>query len=220
MGTFAGIIAVVLLLAWLMLAGAGCSRNASEEPPAIAPPPVVLTEKMKSLDRAAVRAMLKRLADTPAPKMTVFGAECYKPAGPSDRVDYLCPKCGERTLYVRHRQGLPDDPVVWIVDKELPKCRREFQELHKLAQDAIEFDESQFCRKCSPKVTSPKMAIHVTYEGAKARDVENITANDLRLLREFFAGDLMHHGFQDEKTPLQKSLPRLQELLGVKLNEQ
>ena len=220
MGTFAGIIAVTLLLAWLMLAGGGCSCNASEESPPTAPPPVVLTEKMKSLDRAAVQKMLKRLANSAPPEKTSIGAMCYKPAGSSDRVDYLCPKCGERTLYVRHRQGLPDDPVVWIVDKELPKCRREFQELRKVAYDAIEFDESQFCRKCSPEVTSPRIAIHVTYEGGKARDVEKITANDLRMLREFFAGDLIHHGFQDEETPLQKSLPRLQELLGVKLDEQ
>ncbi len=219
MGTFAGIIAVVLLLAWLMLAGAGCSRNASEEPPAIAPPPVVLTEKMNSLDRAAIRAMLKRLADTPPPTDFKSSAMCYRAEAPHDRIDYICPKCGERTLYVKHRPGLPDDPAMWLLDMELPRCRREFEELRKVAHDAVALDESQFCRKCSPNVTSPEIVIHITYAGGKTRDVEKVTAADLQILREFLAGDLMHRGFPDLEASLKEYLPRLQQLLGIELEK-
>jgi len=219
MGTFAGIIAVVLLLAWLMLAGAGCSRNASEEPPAIAPPPVVLTEKMKSLDREAVRAMLKRLADTPPPKTEVVSACCYEPTILPDRVEYLCPKCGERTLYARHARESMNNSAVFLIEEELPRCRREFQKLRNIAHDAIELDESQFCRKCSPNITSPRIVLHITYNNGKTRDVEIITSTDLRLLQDFLAGSIIHHGFYNENKPLQESMPRLQQLLGIELEK-
>jgi len=222
MGTFAGIIAVVLLLAWLMLAGGGCSRNTSETPPAIAPPPVVLTEKMKSLDRAAVRAMLKHLTDTPLPKKLSPGAMCYYSSVRLRRTDYVCPQCGERTLYEESK--LEDikysrDNVCIIIGEDIPGCHRELAKIRKIVGDAMALDESQFCRKCSPKVTEPKLVLHITYEDGTTRNAEKVTAEDLQLIREFLAGDAVHKGVRDREIPLKKSLPRLQELLGVELKK-
>jgi len=173
---------------------------------------------MKSLDRAAVRVLLKRLADAPAPQGTARGAMCYVAAPPPHRADYVCPKCGERTVYdgskataeTPYEREIPE-----IVEWEIPSCRRVFEELRKVAGDAMVFDESQFCRKCSPKVVLPKLVLHISYKGEKVREIEKIDGSDLRILTDFLSGKLLTESRGDETTPLKHDLPRLQELLGV-----
>jgi predicted RNA-binding Zn-ribbon protein involved in translation (DUF1610 family) len=91
---------------------------------------------MTSLDRAAVRAMLKRLADAPPPTKLAVGAMCYVVSPAPPRVDYICPKCGERTLYDSSKVATEkpyDMGIAWTVERELPQCRSEFQELRKVA---------------------------------------------------------------------------------------
>ena len=85
--------------------------------------------------------------------------------------------------------------------------------------DAITLDESQFCRKCSPKVTAPKLVLHISYNGEKARDIENIEPGDLRLLHDFLSGKVLTNDDHGCASPLKNSLPRLQELLDVKVDE-
>ena len=144
MGMLVGIVAAVLLLVCLLFAGGGCSTRTSPGPP---PPPIVSVAGMTSLDRAAVRAMLKRLADAPPPTKLAVGAMCYVVSPAPPRVDYICPKCGERTLYDSSKvtaEKLHDDMITALtVERELPWCRSEFQELRKVAGHAMELDESQ-----------------------------------------------------------------------------
>ncbi len=216
MGMLIGIVAAVLLLACLLLAG-GCSRAT---PPVPQSPPIVTVEGVKSLDRSAVRAMLKRLADAPPPAQLAMGAMCYAVSLPPDRVDYICPKCGERTLYdnSQYKSDQPfDRGIAWTIDRDLPHCRSEFQELRKIAGHAIELDETQFCRKCSPNVTRPKLVLHISYKDGTVRDVNGIDHNDLRILREFLSGKRKSKGDNEGESPLKDELPRLQQLLGVEM---
>jgi hypothetical protein len=225
MGAIVGVAAAVLLLACLVLCGGGCSPKApAGSSPAVAagPPVVTSVEGFKSLDRTAIRAMLKTLADAPAPKDLALGAMCYDVAPPPSRADYLCPKCGERTLYdnSKAKQDKPyETTLVEAVEWEIPSCRREFAELRKVAGDTITFDESQFCRKCSPRVAKPRLVLHFSYGDDKTRDVESIKHDDLRILREFLAGKVKAKGDNEGEAALKDSLPRLQELLGVKIDE-
>jgi hypothetical protein len=218
-GIVAGIVALLILIACLMLAGGGCSHRGSSE----TPPPVAVSAKgIALLDRTAIQTMLKKLAETPAPERLSFGAMCYEMALPPTRADYVCPKCGERTLYgdsTTDTKGQLSSGAAMVVDEEISACRREVQELHRLAGDAVTLDESQFCRKCSPTVTDPKLVVHINFNDGDARDIENISAMDLRLLREFMEGKRLHKGEQDRETPLKDSLPRLQEILGVELTK-
>jgi hypothetical protein len=212
MGTIVGIVIALFLVVCLLFAG-GCSR-----PSTIDSPPVVTMAGMKSLDRAAIKAMLKKLVDSPPPKDLKSGAMCYKPMQLPIRADYVCPKCGERTLYdatkLKNVAGMPH-----VVEWEIPSCRREFQLLRKVAGDAIAFDESQFCKKCAPKVTNPKLILRITFTGEPTRTIDNLTADDLRILRDFLTGRFSTTNTADWELPLKESLPRLQELLGVKLDE-
>ena len=213
MGMLTGIIALLLLIGCLVLAG-GCSGQSSS------PPPVVVSAKgIQSLDRAAIRAMLKRLADTAPPTKDTMGASCYGPRPPITRSDYVCPHCSERTLYEENSEKQGMHGIADVVDREIPECRREYIELRKVAHEAVVLDEAQFCRKCSPDVTEPAILLRVIYEDGKPRDIQNIHAEDLRILREFLAGELMHKQTNDGQTSLKHSLSRLQQLLGVELEK-
>jgi len=225
MGMFVGMVAAVLLLACLLLSGVGCSRQSPSNLPATAAAgPAVATsaEGMKSLDRAAIRALLKRLADLPVPKEDFLSAMCYEMALPPRRADYVCPKCGERTLYDDSKLSNEEwigKGLAQVVDREIPSCRRACLELRKVAGDAVVFDESQFCRKCSPKVTAPKLVLHVSYKGEKARDVADVTHGDLEALHDLLTGQLLTKDDKGFACPLKNCLPRLCVLLGVTNDE-
>jgi hypothetical protein len=227
MGTFVGIMSVVLLLVCLLFSGSRCF---AQTPPGAAPagsgepPPAVSTEAVKSLDRGEIRGMLKKLADTPPPKKMSQGAMCYSSAIPPKTATYVCPKCGERTLYDESSKTPPLDRaehgVAKFVEWSVPACRRKLDEIRKLAGNTITLDESQFCRKCSPKASSPKLVLHVSYKGEKNTfDVDGIKYEDLLILKDLLAGKLLTEGDQGREYPLKDKLPRLQELLGVKLEK-
>jgi len=134
---------------------------------------------------------------------------------PPQSADYICPRCGERTLYQESTEKHRNQGIALVVNHEIPECRREYAELRKIAGEAVTLDESQFCRKCSPDITEPKLLFHIIYEDGKPRDIPNIHAEDLRILREFLAGGLIHQQANDSQSALKQSLPRLQQLLGV-----
>jgi hypothetical protein len=187
---------------------------------------VTSTDQIKALDRNEIRALLKELANAPPPKDAELsaGAMCYKPASPPKRADYVCPKCGERTVYDESDKTLPLEQAekgsAALVKWGVPSCRRTMQTLRKLTGDAITLDESQFCRKCSPQASSPKLVLHILFKGEKeTRDIERVTCDDLQLLTDFFARKATGEGDRDARFPLKDGLPRLQELLGVKADE-
>jgi hypothetical protein len=222
-----GIIAAALVVVCLLLSGSrGFSQTTAGPPGKTDKPPAATTaEKIKSLDREQVRDLLKKLVNTPAPKdLKSSFAMCYNTAPPPTRADYVCPKCGERTVYDAGDNVPPleraDRDTIPIVQWEIAACRRKMKGLQKVAGDAMSLDEAQFCRKCSPKVNAPKLVLHVKYKGEKPRDIENIESEDLRLLQDFLAGKSVTEDDAGCKSLLKDDLPRLQELLGVKLDEQ
>jgi hypothetical protein len=215
MGMLAAIVAAIMLIACLLFVG-GCSQKTSPAP--LAPrAPVVSAGEMQSLDRETVRAMLKCLADTPPPPTDAVTAMCYSVAPSPDRADYICPHCGERTVYVAANfktENLYDRTVTETVAWTIPSCRRHLDALRQSAGRAIIFDESQFCRKCSPKVVLPKLILHICLKGEKVRDIEKFDDDDVRILADLLAGKLLTEDHY--KYPLKDRLPRLQDMLGVK----
>jgi hypothetical protein len=224
MGMLIGFTAAALLLACLLFSGDRCFAQAPSNPPpaSSAPPAATSTEKIKSLDRATIRGLLKKLADTPVAKGKRVNAMCYSVSLAPTRADYVCPKCGERTLYDSDKltpDGRTQKDSAEFMQRTLPACRLLFKDLQKVAGEAITLDESQFCKKCSPKATEPTLVLHIAYKDEKARDVENVQPHDLLILREFLAGELLTEEFGKKTMPLKEYLPRLQELLGVKLDK-
>ncbi len=170
------------------------------------------------LSREEIAKKLKQLAESKPPKDLRVGAMCYKMALPPLRAEYVCPLCGEKTLYAvpeeeKSNYGKGSYKTVEAILKELPGCRRTV----KLLKDFhVELLESQFCRKCTPNTDTPQLGLSIKYKNSdKAHAVWDITSNDCNLLYEFFTGKNKHKTFNDSEVPLKDYTGRLHELLGI-----
>lgn len=201
-----GLLALILAAACLLWLAR--PSLAEDKGPAVAQPEVVTTNAIKGISRADIQQKLQKLWATPTPKELKPGATCYMVALPPKRAEYVCPTCGEKTLYT--------DAATRTVDWDLQTARRTLTGLQKLAEQSISLDESQFCRKCSPDVKVPKLVLRINYEAGQPHTFVGVIPTDLQLLEEFFAGKLVHDTGPHGETPLRNQIPRIQELLGVK----
>lgn len=151
---------------------------------------------------ADLLARLNRLADEPAPKELAIGAMCYRMGAAPKREEYVCPKCGERTLYSRSRDcsEVQDVRTASGLMKELGRCD-------------IVLDESSFCKHCSPDITAPSMALVVQFANGTEHRNEKIRLVDVQLVKEFFGCHGKHDGGMVGEEPLKKYVSRLALLL-------
>jgi hypothetical protein len=160
---------------------------------------------LAALNRAEMRQQLAKIERSarPEPKM---GAMCYEMASPPERAEYVCPTCGERTLY-GHEQAA-------LIEWELETCRRLFRQLPQ--RKTMTLDESSLCRKCRPDATVHELVLTIRFDDGTTNVVHGVTSDDLRLLAGALAGNLTGKTFDDGEEPLKEHLPRLRELLGEK----
>jgi hypothetical protein len=199
-------LALTLTSSALLASGVVQAGDAPKPAPSAAPSPTaVQAAKLAALNKAELRKMLARIeqAKAPEPKM---GAMCYEMVAPPERMEYVCPQCGERTLYAKD--------VAWKWNFELDNCRRLFKELPK--RETMTLDESSFCRKCHPGTNAPSLKLQIRYDNGSTNTVPNITSDDLRILAGFFFGKLEYPTANDGTGVLKKELPRLRQLLGIK----
>jgi predicted RNA-binding Zn-ribbon protein involved in translation (DUF1610 family) len=199
----------VILTSSALLAGCGpkddgTGKSHGDDDPG-APPPIVTTADMAKLSKDEIRRLLARIEKAHAPKPEM-GAMCYSVAAPPDRMEYVCPECGEKTLYAA------DVSRRWAF--EINHCRRLFNELPK--GGALTLDESAFCRKCQPDEHTPSLKLIIRYDDGTTQVVPEVGSGDLYLLTGFLAGRLSHSGFTGGSSALKDSLPRLRQLLGIK----
>ncbi|MHC9541350.1 MAG: hypothetical protein AB9903_17735 [Vulcanimicrobiota bacterium] len=208
-----GIFIVLLILS---LSFSGCGKTAGPSSPgsirtgeAVASPQT--KPATQNMSREEIAAKLKKLSESPPPKDLKMGAECYKVAGTPQRAEYLCPACGQRTLYAYETKGKNADTR--FIEEELPECRRLIKEIKGLA---ISLNESEFCKKCSPAAKNPTLIIVVNYRGLTTpHRCIDVKSEDLILIREFMEGKDRHRDSYDFETPMKDHLRRLNELLGV-----
>jgi hypothetical protein len=219
MPTLIIIIAVLIISALSVLFGVNHFKKGSGagEPSAVTYP--IKDVKAGSISREDIIAELKYLAKTRSPKELSRGAMCYKMAGPPNRVEFICPVCGERTLYSVPDRGSgrsagPLSLIVKYLARELPACTRLADSLR---QYQIQLIQTKYCKKCSPQEQNPQLGLKTTYADTSVPHIVwGVTSDDCRLLKEFFDGENKHRDFFDRETPMKKLIPRLEELLGVK----
>jgi len=112
---------------------------------------------------------------------------CYEPAGVPVNTAYVCPKCGQRTLYPTGGDVSNVDAATcsagMALQVGLPACR---QIASGIRGFVVELDESEFCRNCSPNVKKPQLIAVVRGPGdAQPRRVKGIGQTDLRRLQEY-----------------------------------
>jgi len=157
-----------------------------------------------------IQALLKNLEQAPVPQARAMGAMCYKPALPPERVEYVCPTCGNKTLHATRKEGKMFDRSAPAL--AIQACRSLVAQLKQRGLD-IKLDESSLCDACK-KDGVEALAIEVVYQGKKTR-CSLKGADDLRKLQAFLDGQLVWKGGRDAEHPLKPELPRIRELLGV-----
>jgi len=199
---------IALTVAVLALVVAAC-RQETKPGSSGAASPVAARVATAPGSRADIAARLATLAREPAPTDLSPGAMCYKMAGPPDRAEYICPVCGEKTLYASSEDG--NDRVA-RAGTEVPDCRRLVSEIRGLS---LRLDETEFCEKCRPGTAAPRLFLVVTWPDGQEHRTESVTSADLSLLLEFTSGARKHDEGASGETPLRDHLPRLTKLLGV-----
>ncbi len=165
-------------------------------------------QTMQRLSSNEIQKQLTVLAKrSPPSKLSDIGAMCYKVAAPPDRVEYVCPKDGEKTLY--------KNTMVHFIMSDLPSIR---SYASRMPGVTVTIDESELCKKCSPHNDAPQVHMTVTFAD-RTHTVDSVTMQDLQLMFEFLSGKDRHLGSYDAETALKDYIPRLEELFGVKIGK-
>jgi hypothetical protein len=204
---------IVLLSVRQRATASTSSANSAATTPAA--PDAITAEAMKTYTQAELASMLARLEARPAPKVTRMGAMCYDMSGPPDRVEYICPVCGERTLYpTREQPASVGNEDRMLLGWSLPACRRLVEEIRKTRKLDIALDETSFCRLCKPSAPKHEIILTVKYPD-RSTHASPIAPDDLRILRDFVAGKALWTGAQDDEHPVKENTARLRVILGL-----
>ncbi len=197
----------------------GCKEEKQDTQP---PAKISSTNSTTMLTREDLRKRLNKLAAIGIDNVptTEKGAMCYYMPPPPNRTDYICPKCGERTIYTNQttldgeQPSQTIDGIALYNVNQLPAIRREIGALRSLGLDAS-LDESEFCGKCKPNVPRPLLCLSVKMtDCGEAFTYRGLSIDEVSTLKSFLQGDLGRKSKQ-EKIILKKQLPRLRELLGI-----
>src|SRR5512137_2277649 len=134
-------IALVALALVLALSAFGASRLRARSTSVGSSGGRLLSERLKSMSVREVEKLLARVERSPEPDPTM-GAMCYDMAGPPSVAEYVCPVCGEKTVY--------SDDNTWFLSYELPTARLLLEQAASASGLDVALDESQFCSSCSP----------------------------------------------------------------------
>jgi hypothetical protein len=178
------------------------------EPP---PPPATVQKtaplQTQGLSRQQIAEKLRMLSTTEPKHPLGSGAMCYQPRALPESTDYVCPKCHARTHYAN------DSQLASFIVAGLPAARKAQGRISGLD---VRLDESEFCEKCRAKISSsPQLILVVTFPDGTSQRTRGVQADDLDLVLDLLAGEVVHRGSSDEESALKDHLPRLRELLGM-----
>lgn len=166
-------------------------------------------ESVKSMSRADVEKMLQKLERQETSKPYI-SALCYAPAPVLKKAEYVCPACGQKTIYTTPRNTS-------CVTYDVSSARREFPILQKASKLKMGLDESRFCKRCHPVTTPPELVLKITYSDGSVHEAE-VSAWDLEVLTAFFKGaSTVRNGPDDE--PLKENLSSLRRILGFEKSD-
>ena len=164
-------------------------------------------EGIMTLSTTQVNMLLTRLENEEPPEQ-MMGAMCYEMMAAPAVSEYICPVCGEKTIYNYSQSA--------FIEWELEGCRRMAESINSNTDFEIILDEALFCDFCSPDAgeNEPEMLLRVIYDDG-TEVVNTIYINDLRKIDSFLQGNLYYFDSTDGQIPLQDSAERIRELLGL-----
>ncbi len=164
-------------------------------------------EDIMTLSATQVNMLLTRL-DNEEPPEQMMGAMCYEMMAAPEVSEYICPVCGEKTIYNYSQSA--------FIEWELEGCRRMADSINANTDFEIILDEALFCDFCSPDAgdDEPEMLLRVIHQDG-TEVVNTIYITDLRKIDSFLQGNLYYFDSTDGQIPLHGSAERIRELLGL-----
>jgi len=172
---------------------------------------VIDAGSIKALSMDQINFLLSRL-ESEEPPEPVSGAMCYAPVATAFTAEYICPVCGEKTIY----HGGQSHFLQWQIDG----ARRLAESIDASTDFSVILDESQFCDFCTrDDQASPSLLLRIMSD--QGTEVVNpVILNDLRMLDSFLKGNLYWITLNDGQEPLREHAERIAELLGVQEPEE
>ena len=207
----AGVCAVVLLSA---VAGFAKNKPGSDQKSvmpldvlASASDAELVPETLTSLSTTQINILLARLEIKEPPQATM-GAMCYEAMAAPAVAEYICPVCGEKTIYNYSQSA--------FINWQLDNCRRLAESINSRTDFEILLDEGLFCDFCSPDAGDEEPALLLCVIRENGEEVVNrVNIYDLMKLDSFLGGNLYYLTETDGEEPLQDSAERIRELLGL-----
>lgn len=162
-------------------------------------------DRFKEMSRREVERLLERVAKEPEPE-SVMGAMCYAAMPIPEVTEYVCPVCGEKTLY--SAAELRFAPV------EITDARAQFDMLQQVSDLDMRLEEVGYCSFCGPDSTEPHLVLEILYSDGPAV-TSTVTVLDLRYLVGLFGDGLCYSTWNDGREPLKPELERIREILGL-----
>ncbi len=165
----------------------------------------VTAERIKSMSRREVMHLLEAVAKEDEPEY-VMGAMCYAAMPMPDVTEYVCPVCGEKTVYTDADHAF----LLWQIDT----ARSLVSQMQAIGTLDVALDETGFCSFCAPDSVLPGLRLAITYEDGTTVTPE-VNVEDLRMLAGLLSGHLYYETSNESQSPLRPNLDRLGDLLGV-----
>ncbi|MFA6619449.1 MAG: hypothetical protein WCT23_10335 [Candidatus Neomarinimicrobiota bacterium] len=167
---------------------------------------IIISAAIKPLSMEQVNFLLARLEKEEPPE-PVFGAMCYEMMAAPVVAEYICPVCGEKTLYEDYRAT--------FIEWELQGARRLAESIDAGTEFNVTLDETLFCDYCSEdSQDEPSLLLRVTSEDGTEIS-SRVSLTDLRKLDSFLQGRLYWLTDNDSQEPLQDDGDRIREILGL-----
>lgn len=167
---------------------------------------IINSSAIKPLSIQQVNFLLARL-EREEPPEPVFGAMCYEMMAAPAVAEYICPVCGEKTLY--------EDFQTAFIEWELQGARRLAESIDAATEFDVTLDETLFCSYCSEDtVDQPYLILRVVPEEGEVV-MNRVSITDLNKLDSFLQGRLYWLTDNDSQEPLQNDGDRIRELLGL-----
>ncbi|OGI23182.1 MAG: hypothetical protein A2287_04450 [Candidatus Melainabacteria bacterium RIFOXYA12_FULL_32_12] len=163
---------------------------------------------LDQLSKSEYANKLEQLPQNPNTWEEPVSAMCYDTAAPPDRDQYICPVCGEMTLY---------SSFFDIGGTDLSKISYYRSLIKKIKKLDVKLDESELCEKCSPNIETRKLYLLIKPKNHKnliPQRTSDITEEDINLLYEYSEG-IKEHSTYYGKFPIINYKDRLEELLGA-----
>jgi hypothetical protein len=163
-------------------------------------------DSIKGYTKVQLQERLRVISKTAVPGKLSMGAMCYEVAAPPKRAEYICPVCGEKTLY--------SSQYVSVILQHIPVGRSMAKQIKGIG---FRLDESQFCKKCSPDVKEPQLCIITKLKDESTESkCCGVYSEDFDIISEFISGKFIHKTDYDSEEPMKDHIDRLKQLLNLK----